>query len=49
MTRWTYRADHRKRPHVHPLATPSGAVLTRDAPDGAASGWTFGRFRWSAL
>ncbi len=31
--RWTYNADHRKRPNVHPLATPSGAVLTRDAPD----------------
>lgn len=30
--RWTYVADH-KRPHVHPLRTPSGAVLTRDAPD----------------
>ncbi len=31
--RWTYNADHRKRPHVHPLAAPSGAVLTRDAPE----------------
>lgn len=31
--RWTYNADHRKRPHFHPVATPSGAVLTRDAPD----------------
>ena len=30
--RWTYKAEHRKRPHVHPLATPSGKVLTRDAP-----------------
>jgi hypothetical protein len=30
--RWTYNADHRKRPNVHPLATPAGAVLTRDAP-----------------
>ena len=30
---WTYNADHRKRPNVHPLRTPSGAVLTRDAPD----------------
>ncbi|HVE94964.1 MAG TPA: PmoA family protein [Acidimicrobiales bacterium] len=30
--RWTYNADHRKRPHVHPVATPSGKVLTRDAP-----------------
>jgi hypothetical protein len=29
---WTYNAKHRKRPHVHPLRTPSGAVLTRDAP-----------------
>jgi len=33
VTRWTYNADHRKRPNVHPLATPSGIVLTRDAPD----------------
>jgi hypothetical protein len=32
-TRWTYNADHRKRPNVHPVTTPSGAVLTRDAPD----------------
>jgi hypothetical protein len=29
---WTYRADHRKRPHVHPLRSPSGHTLTRDAP-----------------
>jgi hypothetical protein len=29
---WTYNAGHRKHPHVHPLATPSGRVLTRDAP-----------------
>ncbi|MEA3076760.1 MAG: hypothetical protein QOF60_1668 [Actinomycetota bacterium] len=29
---WTYNADHRKRPNVHPLRAPSGAVLTRDAP-----------------
>ncbi|MDP1804349.1 MAG: PmoA family protein [Acidimicrobiales bacterium] len=29
---WTYVADHR-RPHVHPLRTPAGTVLTRDAPD----------------
>lgn len=32
MTRWTYHADHRKRPHVHPVATPSGVELTRDSP-----------------
>ena len=31
--RWTYNAAHRKRPNFHPVATPSGAVLTRDAPD----------------
>ena len=31
--RWTYNADHRKRPNVHPLRTPSGITLTRDAPD----------------
>src|SRR4051794_6066930 len=30
---WTYNADHRKRPNVHPLRTPSGRVLTRDAPE----------------
>jgi hypothetical protein len=33
VSRWTYNADHRKRPNVHPVASPSGAVLTRDAPD----------------
>jgi hypothetical protein len=33
VTRWTYNRDHRKRPNVHPVATPSGAVLTRDAPE----------------
>src|SRR5262249_34917256 len=32
MTRWTYNADHRKRPNIHPLEAPSGAVLTCDAP-----------------
>lgn len=30
---WTYNSDHRKRPNVHPLRAPSGAVLTRDAPE----------------
>jgi hypothetical protein len=30
---WTYNRDHRKRPNVHPLRAPSGAVLTRDAPE----------------
>ena len=30
---WTYNADHRKRPNVHPLKTPSGITLTRDAPE----------------
>lgn len=29
---WTYAREARKRPHVHPLRAPSGAVLTRDAP-----------------
>ena len=29
---WTYNGDHRKRPNVHPLRSPSGAELTRDAP-----------------
>ena len=33
MTPWTYNAEHRKRPNVHPLRAPSGAVLSRDAPD----------------
>lgn len=32
MKRFTYNADHRKRPNVHPVATPAGIVLTRDAP-----------------
>ena len=31
--RWTYNADHRKRPNVHPLRSPRGHVLTRDAPE----------------
>ena len=30
---WTYNADHRKRPNVHPLRSPSGSILTRDAPE----------------
>jgi hypothetical protein len=30
---WTYNADHRKRPNVHPLKAPSGITLTRDAPE----------------
>jgi hypothetical protein len=30
--RWTYNADHRKRPNVHPLRAPAGSVLTCDAP-----------------
>jgi hypothetical protein len=30
--RWTYNAGHRRRPNIHPVASPSGAVLTRDAP-----------------
>lgn len=29
---WTYVWDHRRKPHVHPLATPSGRVLTRVEP-----------------
>ncbi len=29
---WTYVHEARKRPHIHPVRTPSGAVLTRDAP-----------------
>lgn len=30
--RWTYVADHPRKPHVHPLRTPSGAVLTAVEP-----------------
>lgn len=29
---WTYVWDHRRKPHVHPLATPAGVVLTRVEP-----------------
>jgi Family of unknown function (DUF6807) len=29
---WTYAWDHRRKPHVHPLATPAGVVLTRVEP-----------------
>jgi len=32
-SRWVYNSGHRKRPNVHPLRSPSGAVLTRDAPE----------------
>lgn len=31
--RWTYRYDHRRHPHIHPLRTPAGHVLTIDGPD----------------
>lgn len=31
--RWTYNAAHRRRPNLHPVASPSGRVLTCDAPD----------------
>jgi hypothetical protein len=31
--RWTYAWNARRRPFIHPLRTPSGLVLTRDAPD----------------
>jgi hypothetical protein len=31
--RWTYHWGARKRPFVHPLTTPAGHVLTRDAPE----------------
>jgi len=30
---WTYVWDARRRPFVHPVATPAGHVLTVDAPD----------------
>jgi hypothetical protein len=29
---WTYHWAHRRKPHVHPLATPSGTVLTQVEP-----------------
>jgi Methane oxygenase PmoA len=29
---WTYAWDHRRKPHVHPLSTPAGVVLTRVEP-----------------
>lgn len=29
---WRYLWDHRRKPHVHPLATPAGVVLTRVEP-----------------
>src|SRR6185436_20165510 len=31
--RWRYAFGARKRPYVHPLTTPAGHVLTRNAPD----------------
>jgi hypothetical protein len=31
--RWRYAYGARKRPFVHPLATPAGHVLTRNAPE----------------
>ena len=30
---WTYECAARKRPFLHPVATPSGKVLTRNAPE----------------
>jgi hypothetical protein len=30
---WTYHWGARKRPHLHPVASPAGHVLTRDAPE----------------
>jgi hypothetical protein len=31
--RWTYEWGARKRPYVHPLRTPAGHTLSRNAPD----------------
>ncbi|HYI62669.1 MAG TPA: PmoA family protein [Acidimicrobiales bacterium] len=31
--RWTYHWGARRRPFVHPVTTPAGHVLTREAPD----------------
>ena len=30
---WTYVWDDRKRPFIHPVTTPAGHVLSREAPD----------------
>ena len=30
---WTYHWGARKRPFLHPVTTPGGQVLTRDAPE----------------
>jgi hypothetical protein len=30
--RWTYHWAHRRKPHLHPVATPSGYVLTQVEP-----------------
>lgn len=30
---WTYAWDHPRKPHLHPVATPSGRVLTQTEPD----------------
>ena len=32
MNRWTYVWDHPRKPHLHPVATPSGLVLTQVEP-----------------
>lgn len=31
--RWTYRWGARRRPNLHPVTTPAGALLTRDEPE----------------
>ncbi len=31
--RFTYNSEGEARPHVHPLRTPSGFTLTRNAPE----------------
>ena len=33
VARWSYVADHRRKPHVHPLTTPAGHVLSTVEPD----------------
>lgn len=30
---WTYHWGDRRRPHIHPLRSPAGHVLSRDAPE----------------
>ena len=44
--RWTYNADHRKRPNFHPVATPSYAPFRSSPP--VTAGFELGATRWVA-